>query len=331
MNFWKFFFTLCFIFVSVILLFNQSILRYLEQKYHWEFPQENSGFLVWINQPVSFLSDKVEELLPKTSTLGYKNLEENQPYLPEVKQEETDDVVIPRISVENDKLIIRDYATFLFIGDSMMQGVSMTLTQKLQKQNIQVIDLAKQSTGLTYSKFFNWPNVLENTLNENLNIDAIVVMLGANDPWNIGKLKFQTPEWDEVYTQRIQSIYDIAKERQIFVFWYEIPMVRDPKLNTKIMHLNELYEQKALLNHAFFIKTNFLFAPQGIYTPDIQRDNHTRTKVRAPDGIHFSIAGSRLLSDLLIERLEVIQETIPDEEAIDETTSDKIDAQRPKE
>ncbi|WP_104697303.1 MULTISPECIES: SGNH/GDSL hydrolase family protein [unclassified Helicobacter] len=320
MKFWKFFFTLCMIYFSISLLFNQSILKYLEQKYHWEFSQEDNSFnqlLVWFSQPTVMLSDKFEELLPKASTLGYKNIEENQSQLSEVIQEETSEIP-PRISIENDKLVIRDYATFLFIGDSMMQGVSMTLTPKLQKQNIQVIDLAKQSTGLTYSKFFNWPEVLENTLNENLNIDVIVVMLGANDPWNIGKLKFQTPEWDEVYSQRIQRIYELAKERQIFIFWYEIPVVKNPKLNTRISHLNELYEQEAMLNRAFFIKTNFLFAPQGIYTPDLQKDNNTRVKIRASDGIHFSIAGSRLLSDLLIEKLEVIQEKAPDEESFDE-------------
>lgn len=308
MKLWNFILTLLVTLILTLLAFNQSILKYVEQKYHWNILQENI-FLQTIGYPAQQLSSFAENLFPNPSTLLYNETNENIPKNTQEEHQET-----PRLSLKDGKLVIQDYATFLFIGDSMMQGISMTLTSKLKKQNIQVIDMAKQSTGLTYQKFFNWPEVLENTLNENLNIDAIVIVLGANDPWNIGKTKFASLEWDSVYSQRVQTILELAKARNIFVFWYEIPMVRNKQLNEKIKHLNQIYETESFLYDAFFIKTNFLFAPDNEYTPEIEREDGKKIRIRSNDGIHFTLAGSRLLSDLLLQKIEVIHNEIEEQE-----------------
>lgn len=308
MKLWNFLSTLLITLILTLLAFNQSVLKYIEQTYHWSILQENT-FLQTIGYPAQQLSSFAESLFPNPSTLLYNEPNEN---IPQDIQEEHQE--IPRLSLEDGKLIIQDYATFLFIGDSMMQGISMSLASKLKKQNIQVIDMAKQSTGLTYQKFFNWPEVLENTLNENSNIDAIVVVLGANDPWNIGKIKFASLEWDSIYSQRVQTILELAKARNIFVFWYEVPMVRNKQLNEKIRHLNQIYETESFLYNAFFIKTNFLFAPNDEYTPEIEKEDGKKVRIRSNDGIHFTPAGSRLLSNLLLQKIEVIHNETEEQE-----------------
>ena len=298
MRFSKFFATIIVVFALTALLFNQSISKYAEQKYHTTFTLD-SPLLIALNTPASALATMIENLLPDPAKLGFDAGESMGDSTP---QEEK------RIKLEEGKLVIKNSATLLLIGDSMMQGVSMTLTPQLKRRNLQVIDMAKQSTGLTYTKFFNWNEALENALEENPNIDIIVVMLGANDPWNIGRVRFGTPEWDSIYTERIQAIIEAAKAHDAFVFWYQVPLVKNKKLSAKIEHLNTLYQAQDDQERVFFLETNPIFAPDGEYLSERENAKGNKVRIRANDGIHFSGYGSRLLSSLLLERLEVIIE-----------------------
>ena len=298
MRFSKFFATIIVVFALTALLFNQSISKYAEQKYHTTFTLD-SPLLIALNTPANALATMIENLLPDPAKLGFDAGESTSDSTP---QEEK------RIKLEEGKLVIKNSATLLLIGDSMMQGVSMTLTPQLKRRNLQVIDMAKQSTGLTYTKFFNWNEALENALEENPNIDIIVVMLGANDPWNIGRVRFGTPEWDSIYTERIQAIIEAAKAHDAFVFWYQVPLVKNKKLSAKIEHLNTLYQAQDDQERVFFLETNPIFAPEGEYLPEKENAKGNKVRIRANDGIHFSGYGSRLLSNLLLERLEVIIE-----------------------
>ena len=298
MRFSKFFATIIVVFALTALLFNQSISKYAEQKYHTTFTLD-SPLLIALNTPANTLATMIENLLPDPAKLGFDAGESTGDSTP---QEEK------RIKLEEGKLVIKNSATLLLIGDSMMQGVSMTLTPQLKRRNLQVIDMAKQSTGLTYTKFFNWNEALENALEENPNIDIIVVMLGANDPWNIGRVRFGTPEWDSIYTERIQAIIEAAKAHDAFVFWYQVPLVKNKKLSAKIEHLNTLYQAQDDQERVFFLETNPIFAPDGEYLPERENAKGNKVRIRANDGIHFSGYGSHLLSSLLLERLEVIIE-----------------------
>ena len=315
MRFSKFFATIIVVFALTALLFNQSISKYAEQKYHTTFTLD-SPLLIALNTPANALATMIENLLPDPAKLGFNTGEST---LDSTPQEEK------RIKLEDGKLVIKNSATLLLIGDSMMQGVSMTLTPQLKRRNLQVIDMAKQSTGLTYTKFFNWNEALENALEENPNIDIIVVMLGANDPWNIGRVRFGTPEWDSIYTERIQAIIEAAKAHDAFVFWYQVPLVKNKKLSAKIEHLNTLYQAQDDQERVFFLETNPIFAPDGEYLPERENAKGNKVRIRANDGIHFSGYGSRLLSSLLLERLEVIieeSEESPEAENTQDTAKD---------
>ncbi len=296
MSFFKFFLTLLSSFFLITLLLNQSIGKYLEQKYHINL--EENPLLIAIAKPAHLLSSLTQTLLPDPTILSYHTQS-----IPSLQEESK-----TAISLKDGKLIIKDKVTFLLIGDSMMQGISLTLTPKLKEKKFQVIDIAKQSTGLTYLKFFNWEEVIQDTLKKNPHINVMLVMLGANDPWNIGKIKFGTPQWDDLYSQRIQKILDLAKEHHVFVFWYEVPMIKNQQLNEKIQHLNHLYEAQANRFNAIFLKTNALLSPDGRYQLEILNHEGKQIKVRANDGIHFTIKGSQILSNLLLDHI-MIEET----------------------
>ena len=348
MKFFSFFIQILLTFIGIILLFNQSIDRYVEQKYHVSLTQDND-FFQKISQPAGYFSSFFEKLL-----LENPSVPPDETIPQDISTQEPEELLNPKIKTTDKEIIIKQEATFLLIGDSMMQGVGITLIPELKKRKMKVISLAKQSTGLTYDNFFNWPKTLKETLEQEPEIDIIVVMLGANDPWNIKKTKFGTPAWDEIYLERIRQILAIAKEYDIPILWYEVPLVRNKKLSDKIPHLNELYQQglntppeelhllhnqnetdqsiQQIQTHpknskfkTYFIQVNTLFSPNNIFTSSIELDGKNIT-IRSNDGIHFSLKGSYLLTQLLLDHLQI---DLPEEKK-DDLSNDTEEKELPE-
>lgn len=198
----------------------------------------------------------------------------------------------------------------LLIGDSLMQGVGMTLVSSLKKQGASPINLSKQNTGLTYIHYFNWAEELQNALQSH-NVKYLVVMLGANDPWDMKDpqnqeryIKFKTSRWEETYRSRIQTLLALANTYKAQVFWYEIPPMKTSKLNDGISYLNTLYEDEVHKSGGIFLQSNTVLSDDGRFSAYITRDSK-KIKVRANDGIHFSPQGSRILSALLLEQFHI--------------------------
>jgi hypothetical protein len=66
----------------------------------------------------------------------------------------------------------------------MMQGVAPHVARALQNGNVKSLDLSRQSTGLTYPGYFDWPTTIKNTISKE-RISVLVVFLGANDTWDM--------------------------------------------------------------------------------------------------------------------------------------------------
>lgn len=196
----------------------------------------------------------------------------------------------------------------VLIGDSLMQGVGMTLVSMLKKHGAIPINLSKQSTGLTYNNHFDWEKTLSDALLAQP-VQYVIIMLGANDPWDMIDpenkarfIKFKTKRWEEIYRARIQSLLALAHEHGAQVFWYEAPYMKKEKLNEGILYLNTLYEDEAQQNGAIFLHSNDVLSENKTFSAYITR-NDKKIKVRANDGIHFSGEGSRILSKLLLQHL----------------------------
>lgn len=236
-----------------------------------------------------------------------------------------------------------------FVGDSLMQGVAPRVRQSLYRsENIDGVDLSKQSTGLAYPNFYNWPKVVEETLNSDKGIKAVVVYLGANDPWDFpvpGRkqyLRFKKADWERVYRSRIQSIILSAKKHDLPVIWLGAPCMRKTKLHTDMVYLNTLYESEmAKFNGRYIPTSDILGCSDEKYNAYAETEKGNQ-KVRTNDGIHFTVAGQRLLAERIIEELTIIRDEPIDEpadiavdeveegiaEAVVETTDKSIDKAR---
>lgn len=314
MRIYEFFLTLVLGFMLVVVVMNKSVLSYVEQKYHTTPFEPNSPVLYALSAPARALDSVRAWLFPSKEELALNALESSGE-IDETRLDEVAQQVHYPLITEDVRIILERESTFLFIGDSLMQGVGMTLGRELKKRGFGVIDIAKQSTGLTYIDFFDWGKTLQDAFVKNPHIKVVVIMVGANDPYDMPKIKYASPQWVEIYSARIREILETANAHNAIVVWYEAPIVKKSSLNTKLVFLNTLYASEVASHRAVFLPSNTALAPDGVYTAYGKTQDGKSIKLRANDGIHFSAEGSKALGALLLERLEMPEGNIDTQEA----------------
>ncbi|MBR1374506.1 MAG: DUF459 domain-containing protein [Cardiobacteriaceae bacterium] len=191
-----------------------------------------------------------------------------------------------------------------FAGDSMMQGLAPFVQRWLQKEaGIVSINLSKQSTGLSYTKAFDWPKTVEDTFAANPEIKLLIVFVGANDPWGFPDpnspkkiLQFRSDAWANEYAARMQRMIAAAESRGAAVIWVGIPVMRSEEYNRKMEFIDDVI-RKTLTGRGIYIPIRRLFTENAnnTYTDSIDIAGKI-TRVRAKDGIHFTPAGYRRIA-----------------------------------
>ncbi len=319
----KFFFILIIVFVLVCLVMNQSIFSYIEQKYHFTFYpkndilQEANGFKNKLEQIRAILSNEplpqnIEENIMVQEDMDELNASndfiDKNTTIENIQQTEDENVSF----IDNTKLEVHKGDEFLFIGDSLMQGVAIALNRDLIDLGLKANDLSKQNTGLSYKSYFDWAKATKEAFAKNPNIKYLVVLLGANDPWDIKKggvyHRFGSDSWIDIYTYRVNEIINIAKQHHAKILWFEIPPVKKNELNEKIQILNKIYSEEILKNKQIFINTKLFFSINDEFSTYIKNENNKSIKMRTDDGIHFTSNGAKEMSKLLLQHITIKEE-----------------------
>ncbi|EIW2394505.1 DUF459 domain-containing protein [Campylobacter coli] len=319
----KFFFILIMVFVLVCLVMNQSIFSYIEQKYHFTFYpkndilQEANGFKNKLEQIRAILSNEplpqnIEENIMVQEDMDELNASndfiDKNTTIEDIQQTEDENVSF----IDNTKLEVHKGDEFLFIGDSLMQGVAIALNRDLIDLGLKANDLSKQNTGLSYKSYFDWTKATKEAFAKNPNIKYLVVLLGANDPWDIKKggvyHRFGSDSWIDIYTYRVNEIINIAKQHHAKILWFEIPPVKKNELNEKIQILNKIYSEEILKNKQIFINTKLFFSVNDEFSTYIKNENNKSIKMRTDDGIHFTSNGAKEMSKLLLQHITIKEE-----------------------
>jgi hypothetical protein len=208
------------------------------------------------------------------------------------------------------KVVLHAGDKVFFAGDSMMQGVAPFVEQTLRKKyGLSSINLSKQSTGLSYPKFFDWPSTIEKTLAEHSNIRLLVVFLGPNDPWDFPDpqkskgapyLRFSTPEWEQVYRQRVDRVIRAANKANVHVIWVGVPHMKASKLNNQMSFMNGLL-QSELNGKAIWLPTSKMLSNGDNQYSDTIMLNGKSVRVRSKDGIHFTGQGQQYLANYVLQ------------------------------
>lgn len=200
-----------------------------------------------------------------------------------------------------------------FAGDSLMQGVAPHVQKYLQEQYaIKTVNLSKQSTGLSYPKFFNWPLTIKETLETHPEIKILVVFLGPNDPWDIPNpaggayLKFQSPQWETVYRSRIAEIIQTAQQHQVKVMWISPPNMRKDLLNQQMIYLNHVIADEVHKQQAFLIDSREILGTSDNVYNDYLLENGVSSKMRSADGIHFSTEGQKNIAKSIEQHIRIV-------------------------
>ncbi|ELD4952265.1 DUF459 domain-containing protein [Campylobacter coli] len=319
----KFFFILIIVFVLVCLVMNQSIFSYIEQKYHFTFYpkndilQEANGFKNKLEQIRAILSNEPLPQNIEENIMVQKDMDElnasnefidKNTTIEDIQQTEDENVSF----IDNTKLEVHKGDEFLFIGDSLMQGVAIALNRDLIDLGLKANDLSKQNTGLSYKSYFDWAKATKEAFAKNPNIKYLVVLLGANDPWDIKKggvyHRFGSDSWIDIYTYRVNEIINIAKQHHAKILWFEIPPVKKNELNEKIQILNKIYSEEILKNKQIFINTKLFFSVNDEFSTYIKNENNKSIKMRTDDGIHFTSNGAKEMSKLLLQHITIKEE-----------------------
>ena len=194
------------------------------------------------------------------------------------------------------------------VGDSLMQGVAPHLANTLRKRyQIRTVNLSKQSTGLAYPGFFNWPRTVAETLDHEPNIRLMVVFLGPNDPWDMpqgkGKpfLRFKSPEWEVAYRARIDAILEQARAHNVQVLWVGPPNMEKARLSTAMNYLSGLYQEQTALFGQHYVSANpILGYTDESFSYTVRTPEGKRVKVRVDDGIHFTITGQKMIAEQVL-------------------------------
>ncbi|HED8386143.1 MULTISPECIES: SGNH/GDSL hydrolase family protein [Campylobacter] len=319
----RFFFILIIVFILVCLVMNQSIFSYIEQKYHFAFYpkndilQEANGFKNKLEQIRAILSNEplpqnIEENIMVQEDMDELNASndfiDKNTTIEDIQQTEDENVSF----IDNTKLEVHKGDEFLFIGDSLMQGVAIALNRDLIDLGLKANDLSKQNTGLSYKSYFDWAKATKEAFAKNPNIKYLVVLLGANDPWDIKKggvyHRFGSDSWIDIYTYRVNEIINIAKQHHAKILWFEIPPVKKNELNEKIQILNKIYSEEILKNKQIFINTKLFFSANDEFSTYIKNENNKSIKMRTDDGIHFTSNGAKEMSKLLLQHITIKEE-----------------------
>jgi hypothetical protein len=202
----------------------------------------------------------------------------------------------------------------MFAGDSMMQGVAPIAIQALKKKYLKanLIDLSKQSTGLTVKRYFDWPTKIKDGIAKE-NYKLVIIFLGPNDPWDIYEnkkvYKFPSKEWEELYSQRVEDVLKFAKDNQAHIIWVGLPNMGEERLRTGAVIQNRVFKKETQKYSYQYVPTDILVGPlDQPYKAYIKDPTKGDVLMRASDGIHFTPTALRLISQQVVQAVQQLDQ-----------------------
>ena len=313
-------------------LMQNSIIAYYQQTYHsnsiltklkqYAWWQTGSRAGEALNNGVSRLNQYIKSANLSIITAFNDNYAYTDSYKAKLQQQlklaqEQHRLAQKKAAIENDMkaaFTLTAADEVFFAGDSLMQGVAPHVQKWLSEvYGIKTINLSKQSTGLTYPSFFNWPQTIANTLDNNPHIKILVMFLGPNDPWDIPDphngsrfVSFASPQWESIYRSHIKTIMDSARQHQVTVLWLTPPDMRKQKLNEQMIYLRQITADEVSKNHGYVVDTRAMLGSNGdqFYDTVTQADGK-KIKTRSSDGIHFTLSGQKIIARNIFNRFNL--------------------------
>lgn len=192
------------------------------------------------------------------------------------------------------------------MGDSLGQLLAQGMTEAMadQQPEVGVLNKGHESSGLVRDDFYDWTAAVKELLASGQKINVAVMLIGSNDHQAIRENGASydpgTPEWNEAYAKRIETIAGMFRDAKVPLLWVGLPIMKNDRFSAEMASLNDLYREHAATAGATFIDVWDDFADeQGRFTsygPDV---NGQAVRIRSNDGVHFTRAGARKLAEFV--------------------------------
>lgn len=190
----------------------------------------------------------------------------------------------------------------LLVGSSSMEhGISGAIADGLRQfGDVHVRNEGLRSTGLSRQDYYDW-NTNSRLFAQQYQPDLVVAQFGGNDcqgavnPDGSLAARWGTPEWDQVYGDRLRVFVNDMREVGATVVLMGFPTMREERFRQRIDHLNEVTRLTAEELRVPFVSIRELTSDEnGEYIETAVIDGIERG-LRSPDGVHLSTQGSRLV------------------------------------
>lgn len=138
------------------------------------------------------------------------------------------------------------------------------------------------------------------------NPDMSIVWFGTNDQQAMqtatGIINADDPQWEVEYARRVGMVMDkLTVSKGARVYWLELPVMRDKKVNDFVEIINAIAKQEAEKRDAvtYFLTRGILGRKVDVYSPNVITPEGKMVILRNSDGIHLSRAGADRVAEAL--------------------------------
>ncbi len=198
------------------------------------------------------------------------------------------------------------------LGDFLGQLLAQGLTEdEADQPAIAILNKGRESSGLVRDDFYDWTAAVKELLASGQKINVAVMLIGSNDHQTIrdngASYDPGTPEWNDIYARRIETIAGMFRDAKVPLLWVGLPIMKSDRFSSEMASLNDLYREHAANAGATFVDVWDQFGDdQGhfsTYGPDV---NGQTVRLRSSDGVHFTRAGARKLAQFVDTEIKQI-------------------------
>jgi lysophospholipase L1-like esterase len=202
----------------------------------------------------------------------------------------------------------RPLRTLLVTGDSLSTPLDVELARRLTPQGVKVVRDPHLGTAVSKALAVDWGRLAASQVRRE-RPDGVVVFIGANEGFPMPGAEGEDVEccgadWAAIYANRVRRMMDTYRRGGAArVYWITVPAPRDPDRAriSRVVDAAITVAAAPWRAQVRVIDTVPAFTPAGYR--DAMDVHGTRTIVREADGIHLNEAGSRLLSDIVLQRM----------------------------
>jgi hypothetical protein len=193
----------------------------------------------------------------------------------------------------------------LATGDSMIQIIDSFLQQRIgSRPGVSVRSDAHISTGISKPFMLDWVRQARRQASAD-RPDVVVMFIGANDGFPIGRAPCCGGDWIARYARRARSMMrSYSRGGRTTVYWLLLPTPRDATFQRVFRGVNAalLRAARHYPGEVRLLDLRRTFTPSGHFRSAMRWHGRTVT-VRQGDGVHLSVGGASIAASLILRAM----------------------------